>query len=226
MAATERLEQGEVRNAERSELAVQPGGAVVPVDLVGIAGEALVPRPVQRMHVQDRRVLTGPFDVAEQLPERVVAFAVVTVSRLPHRLMEVDRRRDRPGNGKHRRVPVGKPQRPLASHAHAEQGDARRLHAESPRHLAADHVDHVPLRRDQRIERGHDAVEPPGTAAAGRDHRKPVGLHEAAQRGLFLEPPLPQPVEIDDGPAGKRIRGRVHLARMPRHLDDGPVGAG
>ena len=79
-------------NAEGNQLAPQAIRTVVPVRVGGVGGEALVPRPVERMHMEDGCVLPGPLDVAVELPQRFVEFTVVAGVCLPHRGMEVDRR--------------------------------------------------------------------------------------------------------------------------------------
>ena len=197
-----RFEQCRVRDAECAELAVEAGGAIVPVDVGGITREPLVPRPVERVHVEDRRVLPRPFHVAVGLPERVVVFTVVPVIAFPHRQMEIDRRGDGGRHWKNCRMPVGDAKCPLASHPLADQGDAGRLHAKPLCDLGPYPLENKPFRREFLVEAGHDPVEPPGAASPRCDRRQPRRLDRVAKPSRFLEPRLVHPVEIDRCTAG------------------------
>jgi hypothetical protein len=227
VASRPRIEQGDVRNAQGHELLAQPGGAVVPVDVIRAAGEELVPRPVERMDVEDRRVLAGPLDVAVHLPERVEERAVNAVGGLAHRAVKIDRRCDRRDHREQGRMAIGEPQCPLPPHAGTENRDARRLDAEPAGDRVADRIDHESLRRRRRIEAGHDAVDPPAAARLRGDDGQSGRLEEAAQAGRLAQAAALQVVEVDERPAGGRGGRAEEFAGMAADGDRGPVrGAG
>jgi len=116
-----------VGNAQRHEFAVQSHRTVVPLPVGRVTGKELIAWPVERMHVQDRRVLSGPFDIAVDFTERVVEGFIFRSVALPHRQVEIDRGCNGRHHGKDLGVSVGEAQRPLAPHAGADDRDAWRL---------------------------------------------------------------------------------------------------
>ena len=58
--------------------------------IVCVAGEELMPRPVERMDVEDRGVLPGSLDVAVEFVERVIELAVGPGVGLPQRGVIID----------------------------------------------------------------------------------------------------------------------------------------
>ena len=107
-----------VGNPERRQLHVQSIGALDPSQIGRIATEELVPRPIQRVHVQRRRVLAHGFGIAVHRTNDLVSFVIPD--------LEIDGRRESRHDRKQLGVLVGHPQRALATHAGAKQTDAGR----------------------------------------------------------------------------------------------------
>ena len=92
MTTAEWFEPRCMGNAQGHELALQTDGSVKPVFIVGIAGEELMPRPVEGMDVENRGILPSSFDIAVELLERVIQLTIRSMVSLAERYVIVDRR--------------------------------------------------------------------------------------------------------------------------------------
>src|SRR5262249_7574808 len=94
---------------------------------------------------------------------------VVERRALSVRLVEIERRRNPCRHGKRLRMPKRQPQRPLSSHADAENSDGPRRQLPSRSHERHDVLDDELLGSGLGIELAADAVEPPTLLAMRTD---------------------------------------------------------